>query len=152
MVSPGPTDMPPPSRQSQPPGNPAASVKNENIASPQLELSDDEDSTSQLQDAESPSEDAPSLAPTQSQTGTGESAGDVPVVPIQKRRRVTRVSSPPCYNILIYPEAVCARILRFQISLTLSCVASRLALLPSGAIPPGRLLRARVWCAHVIGL
>ena len=101
MVSPGPTDMPPPSRPSQPPGDPVASVKNENTASPQLELSDDEDSTSQLQDAESPSEDAPSLASTQPQTGTGESTGDVPVVPIQKRRRVTRVSSHPCRDTII---------------------------------------------------
>lgn len=93
MVSPTQAEMPPPSRPSQPPGNRTAPVKNETTDSPQIELSDDDDdSPSPVHDAESISEGAPSLTSTQHQGSTAESAGDAPIIPLQKRRRVTRVS------------------------------------------------------------
>ncbi len=93
MVSPTDTDMPPPSRPSQPPGNRSSPVKNETTESPQVELSDDEESASQVHDVESLSGSAPSLASTQHHQGsTAESAGEAPIIPLQKRRRVTRVS------------------------------------------------------------
>ncbi|RYP78306.1 hypothetical protein DL770_006905 [Monosporascus sp. CRB-9-2] len=95
MVTPTQTDMPPPSHPSQPPGSRTASVKNESINSPQAELSDEEGSASQVQDAESLSERAPSLSSTQPTGGTAESSGAAPVVPLQKRRRVTRMCLIP---------------------------------------------------------
>ncbi|RYP43774.1 hypothetical protein DL768_009699 [Monosporascus sp. mg162] len=95
MVAPTQTDMPPPSHPSQPPGSRAASVKNESINSPQAELSDEEGSPSQVQDVESLSERAPSLSSTQPTGGTAEPSGDAPVVPLQKRRRVTRMRIIP---------------------------------------------------------
>lgn len=101
MVSPTRTDMPPPSRLSRPPGNRTASVKNESTGSPQAELSDDDDSSSQAHDVESVSEGAPSLASGQAQGSTAESAGDAPIIPLQKRRRVTRVSSQLQYRTVL---------------------------------------------------
>ncbi|KAI0023141.1 fungal-specific transcription factor domain-containing protein [Xylariomycetidae sp. FL0641] len=77
-----------PSRPTQPPSDRAASVKLETAASPDLEADEsDEDLTLQDADPDSPVDNA---AAGGAAANSADSSGDIPNVPVQKRRRVTR--------------------------------------------------------------